>query len=250
MKFVGSIYRITIDRGGSSPCYYVGQSSKGIGRWNQHLNALRRGRHDNIRMLRAFRKYGEQAFNFEIILFCDLNKDIMNFYEQIILNFYIQEFGDRRVVNVMRQCVNTHLGVKRRPETIMAMSLSQKGRPKPPDQVAKMALALTGKKRSLESREAQSKRMKGQPLHPNFIGSGLKSPLRVENIRLALAGKPKIHSQETIEKISKSLTGRVQNKNSNEKRSLTLKGRKHSPEHIANRVASRKRKAEERIGNC
>jgi group I intron endonuclease len=47
--------------------YYVGSSSNVLRRWNRHKNNLNHGRHHNIRLLRAWHKYGEKQFEFEVI---------------------------------------------------------------------------------------------------------------------------------------------------------------------------------------
>lgn len=246
------IYRIQVQRRAAPPAYYFGQSINPIERWSQHLRALRAGRHDNLKMQRAFVKYGESAFSFSIILICTATKEAMTLYEQSILDFYLRALGERRMLNVMRQCVNSHLGVKRRPETIIRMSASQKGRKKTPEQIAKMSAMMTGSKRSAEVRAAQSIRMRSEPLNPNFAAArehALQSPLRLVNLRLALVGRPKVHSVETVQKISRSLIGKKQSESSNAKRSATLAGRKHSPEHIAARVASRRAKGAARMAD-
>lgn len=238
----GAIYRIEISRGDRPSSFYFGQSVNSKERWRQHLRALRAGRHDNTRMQRSFMKYGESAFSFSVILVCEPTTAAMTLYEQAILDFYLTELGDGRIMNVMRQCVNTHLGVKRRPESIERLAAALRGKKKTPAQIEAMAARMRGTKRSIESRDAQSAKMKAAPRHPNSLAAleGARSaPARLEGLRAALVGKPKIHSDETKSKIAASLTGRKQSQELVEKRIGPLRGRKQTKEEIAKRVASR-----------
>lgn len=50
---------------------YVGSSSQLSRRKAEHFRALRRGRHYNAHLQRSFSKYGESAFVFEILEYCD-----------------------------------------------------------------------------------------------------------------------------------------------------------------------------------
>lgn len=66
-EFIG-IYRI-VNRV-SRKCY-VGQSVNVRKRVTYHFNRLRRGVHDNMRLQRAFKKYGEGAFYVEVVAHCE-----------------------------------------------------------------------------------------------------------------------------------------------------------------------------------
>ncbi len=240
---LAGIYRITLRRPGKLDAYYFGQSSWLAERQQQHLRALRAGRHDNSRLQRSFAKYGESSLAFSVVLVCQPVKDILLTYEQSILDFYRVSLGPRRILNVMQECVSTHLGVKRRPETIERMSLSQKGRKKSPEQIEKTAKKLRGIRHSPEACAAKSARMKEGPMTPKRVAAldaARDNPLRLERLREALVGRPKIHSPETIAKISKSLMGLKQTEESKRKKSVALRGRKISPESIAKRTASRR----------
>lgn len=223
------IYRIRIDRGARPPSYYIGQTVDCSEREQQHLRAMRAGRHDNDRMQRSFAKYGESAFQFSMIVIC--GTDVLTIYEQAILDFYLKTYGDAAVLNVMRECVRSHVGVKRRPETIKRMSCSQKGRPKPRDQIAKMAKAMKGKRHSEETREHLSLVHKGMMPHPNSLAAlqaSRNSPIRIANISVGKRASAYVHSELTKAKISASLMGRKQSPEMIEKRIAPLRGRKRS----------------------
>ena len=52
---------------------YIGLSRNIKQRWNEHRSKLRRGKHKNIYLQRAWKNYGEDAFKFYIIETCDSN---------------------------------------------------------------------------------------------------------------------------------------------------------------------------------
>lgn len=53
---------------------YVGQAANIAMRRMQHIRALRRGDHKNIRMQRAFNRDGESAFDFSVIEWCGIEQ--------------------------------------------------------------------------------------------------------------------------------------------------------------------------------
>lgn len=108
------IYRFVITRPNKPPMFYVGQASVLGARGESHFVYLRKGKHHNIRMQRAFDKYGEAAFKFEILLVCELKKEKLSLYEQLILDSYPR----KSLYNLCLECVDSVLGTKNRPETI------------------------------------------------------------------------------------------------------------------------------------
>lgn len=64
--------------------YYVGSSQNIEHRWDQHLQMLRNNQHFNRKFQRAYNKYKEDAFKFQIVLECD--KDRLLIEEQKFLN--------------------------------------------------------------------------------------------------------------------------------------------------------------------
>ena len=210
MASVTGIYRIVVCPIGQPERYYVGQAWDIRERWMQHLRALRAGRHDNIRLQRCFAKYGEAAFRFEQIVACD--KAHLTANEQSIVDIYYTQFGDRRLLNVMRQCVQSHLGVKRSAETRERMSLAQKGRPRRPEVIAKMAITMKGRKVSEEAKAKISASHKAIPRHPNSLAAleaGRASPARIAAISAGKLASNYVHSAETKLKIAAALRARA-----------------------------------------
>ena len=53
---------------------YIGSTVNISKRWNVHIHGLRNNNHGNSKLLRAWRKYGETAFKFEILELCAVVK--------------------------------------------------------------------------------------------------------------------------------------------------------------------------------
>lgn len=67
---------------------YIGQTIQDFEkRWKSHISALNRGNHDNEYLQRSWNKYGEDAFKFKAIHYCD-ELDILNDLEK----YYIKKY--------------------------------------------------------------------------------------------------------------------------------------------------------------
>lgn len=67
---------------------YIGQTIQDFKkRWKSHISALNRGNHDNEYLQRSWNKYGEDAFKFKAIHYCD-ELDILNDLEK----YYIKKY--------------------------------------------------------------------------------------------------------------------------------------------------------------
>jgi len=64
-------------------CYY-GSSKNIYKRWKDHKNQLKLNKHHNIKLQRAWNKYGEKSFIFEIVELCELESLLL--IEQKFLN--------------------------------------------------------------------------------------------------------------------------------------------------------------------
>lgn len=71
---------------------YVGSSAKSLKhRFRTHLSQLRNSKHHSKYMQRAWNKYGEDAFRFEIVIVCRPEDCVM--YEQSVIDLYRPEFN-------------------------------------------------------------------------------------------------------------------------------------------------------------
>lgn len=83
MAFKSGIYEVRNTTNGKR---YVGSAKSLSQRLGAHLKNLRKGKHHNRHLQFAWDKYGEQAFEFKVILYC--NKENLLFYEQRALDTY------------------------------------------------------------------------------------------------------------------------------------------------------------------
>jgi hypothetical protein len=95
------IYKITHLGSGKS---YIGSSNNLRLREQQHFSSLRLGYHRNRYLQRAFDKYGEDDFKFEIIEYCPVEQLVMR--EQ----YWIDNTDD--LYNLRTEVVESNLGVK------------------------------------------------------------------------------------------------------------------------------------------
>ena len=137
---------------------YIGSTKDFKDRWNRHLRQLRRGKHHSKHLQRAYDKYGENSFSFEIIEICAEEQRLER--EQYYLDTLLP-FGDRGY-NESKQatnCVlygedngmygkrgedNPNFGRKKKEETKKKMSMAAKGKKK--TELSKHKLSETRKK--------------------------------------------------------------------------------------------------------
>lgn len=70
---------------------YIGSSYDIKNRWWQHKRQLQQQKHHSFILQRAWNKYGEELFIFEVLLYCD-PQDCLTF-EQIALDCYQPEYN-------------------------------------------------------------------------------------------------------------------------------------------------------------
>ena len=99
---------------------YVGSAVAVNRRWSAHRNLLTKQCHYNLRLQRAYSKYGLNAFDWEIIQFVD-DKTQLIAREQFWMNFFVPKYNGRPIAN-------SPLGTKASAETRAKMSLSAKKR--------------------------------------------------------------------------------------------------------------------------
>ncbi len=110
---------------------YIGSTGNKGGfnkRFSQHLELLRKNKHHSIHLQRAWNKYGEKSFKFEIIEIIDNVLMILD-REQ----FYIDNYKSYDINLGYNICkiAGSSLGIKKTPEQILKMSEFRKGKPIP-----------------------------------------------------------------------------------------------------------------------
>ena len=140
-KSIG-IYRITNLINGKS---YIGKTGMNFGdRWDSHRSLLNSGKHDNPHLQRAWSKYGQQNFEFEIVEKLDNAKDL-NEREM----FWIAEYRS------CDKCYNIHDGGDG--GMMLGKHLSEDTKRKIGE---KNRINMTGRKASVETKRRMSESQK------------------------------------------------------------------------------------------
>lgn len=137
---VAGIYRITCL---STDKFYIGSSQNCRARTTSHLHDLRHNMHSNPKLQRAFNKYGENQFIFEIVEQCTINKLIKR--EQ----FYVDRLNP--FFNIRRECVATQRGVKRSKALLNKLQKYRNLEKKPIIQIDKQSLKIIKEWESITS---------------------------------------------------------------------------------------------------
>lgn len=163
---IGGIYEIINSVNGHS---YVGSSVNIRSRWRSHRNKLMRGEHNNPVLQRAWDKYGEDKFNFRVLLVCEKFETLR--YEQALLNMNNHEYnistdaiapmmgrhsgmlGKTHSDETKRKMSETRTGQKRTPEFCERMKQQNLGRKKSDEAKNNMRNAALGRKASDETKE-------------------------------------------------------------------------------------------------
>jgi len=140
---------------------YVGSAVAVSRRWSAHLCNLRKGSHHCEHLQNAYRKYGSDAFDWEIVQFVE-NKEELIKHEQFWIDFFQPAYNKRKIAN---SCLGVkrsqqsrdnmrkaQLGRKQTPETIAKRTAALKGRPRPPEVRAKISASHVGIRPSAEAR--------------------------------------------------------------------------------------------------
>jgi group I intron endonuclease len=102
---------------------YVGSARNANQRWREHKHSLKKGKHHSSYLQRAWDKYGEQSFTFDIIEEVT-NPEHLIAYEQVYLDYY-KSYETDRGYNICK-VAGSQLGMKHSEETKRKMSESAK----------------------------------------------------------------------------------------------------------------------------
>ncbi len=241
---IGGVYRITVNRPGDRPMFYIGQAKDLKRRWIYHLSALRCKRHRNTHLQHAYAKYGESALSCQTILVCSPHNFCM--YEQAILDSYPQD----QVYNIHKTCVSTRLGVPQSESTRARIGVSNLGKKRTEetkarigaaqawkrtgDGRARMSVAQTGKKLSDETRRRISVAHTGRKMSPESIAKGQAT----RRAQAAIYGKP-MNAMKGKKVSAEALANRAEARAKN----AAIRGYSRSEQAIQNIAAANKRRA-------
>jgi group I intron endonuclease len=140
MENVAYIYSIENKVNGNC---YIGSTVNYKSRWRDHKTTLRHGRHHSFILQKAWNKYGEENFEFKLLLICE-KKDKID-YENCCMK--LQSYNVLRTVRetpIRKNWIRTE-------EVKARMSAGMKKAYENPEFRAKLSAARTGYKQSKES---------------------------------------------------------------------------------------------------
>jgi group I intron endonuclease len=195
------VYKITNNVNGK---VYIGQSINIKNRWKDHIYALNRKDSSCVLLQRAWNKYKQESFSFEILELCtedeldDVEVKYIDIYDAINNGYNIESGGNKNKhlsEETKQKLRESHLGKVASNETRKKMSESRTGEKNP----------MYGQTHSEEARRKISEAKKGKPGYP-------RTDYQKECARLANLGKEV--SEETRKKISEANKGNIpHNKN-------------------------------------
>lgn len=134
---------------------YIGSSSRAKQRWREHRRELRRNKHHNQHLQRAWNKHGDHSFTFEVLEICAVEKliareqywlDTLEPYKRHI-GFNIRQTADHRdcPLETRSKLRAANLGKTHTPEARAKLSALWKGKKHTPETRAKMRASAKGK---------------------------------------------------------------------------------------------------------
>lgn len=163
---------------------YIGSAADFKQRWDLHKRQLNNNSHHSIALQRAWDKYGEGSFKFEILLTCD--KEELLEYEQLHFDEFNPEYNILKVAGSL-------FGYTHRADSLLKMSLAKKGKPS----------TMKDKKHTEESRLKMSESAKANP--QTYWQDKTLSDEHVNKLRVAKLGSKQ--SAETVAKRIAKTTG-------------------------------------------
>lgn len=232
------IYKITNTVNNKS---YIGSSVNIKKRFARHLSYLKNDRHENRYLMRAWEKYGEKVFIFEVLLFCE--KKNLAFFENRAIKQYgaLNSKNGYNCVPAKRKCSggsNSRKMYKRIAEANRGRKhsreakkkISEAGRGRKHTEKTKEKLSIINSNRSQKTRQRISKALKG-----NKLSEECKRKISQTN-------KGRILSEETRARMSEARKGVKRSKEFCLKMSEINKGR--IPSKKTREIWSRQRKGE------
>lgn len=158
------IYKITNMETGD---FYVGSALSISSRWKKHMACLRGNTHINKKLQNSYNKYGNKAFFYSVVEFCEreiLIEREQKFFDSLAPTFNVcKQAGSTLGIKLSEDVKNgiskrmlgkkIRLGAKHSEETKMLLSQTMSGKKN-----------HLGKKHSLETRSLFSKQRKGRSL--------------------------------------------------------------------------------------
>lgn len=205
---------------------YIGSAIKIKERWRRHKKDLRKGKHHSKPLQRAWNKYGEKSFTFEILQEV-INPEHLTAYEQVYLDYY-KSYKNEHGYNLCKTA-GSQLGLQRTKETKQKISKNVSGQKNPffgrkhkEQTIEYLRKINSGKKLSEETKQKIREKLSGQNA-PNY-GKKLSEETKY---KIGKASSERKHTEETKEKMRQKRIGRFHNEETKEKigKSHRLRGK-------------------------
>lgn len=195
---------------------YVGSAARSFaGRWKLHRQQLRKNRHHSCHLQRAWSKYGEAAFEFQVLHRCAPASCLAA--EQVWMNAL--RAADPRFGFNISPTAGSRLGDTQSPETIAKIVEWQKSKVVSDETRARMSAALKGKRKSPEHVEKVAAAHRGRKLTEEH------------RAQISARNRGRKHSEESKAKIAAGNRGKTVSAESRAKISAARKGKPLSEEH-------------------
>ena len=182
---------------------YIGSTGNLYRRKREHFKQLRAGTHHSGHLQNAFNKYGESAFEFRIILICEL--DALLYYEQALMDSRVPVYNVFPAARSSRGYRHTEATLAKlrgrvvSEETRIRQSNARKGRIITTEWRKHLSEAGKGREVSEETRRKISVARKGKRMPP---------PSEETRRKKSDAGRRRRHTEEEKRKISESNKGK------------------------------------------
>lgn len=239
----GGIYKIVNTSNGK---IYIGSSMQLKRRISHHINSLRANRHINPHLQNSWNLYGEDSFDFRVMLFCHKNQ--LLYYEQKLIDKLNPEYNisniagrvewtPERKVEVSRSMMgNTYAaGVKHTEEFKKRLSIRMmgntygKGARRSEKQKEKLSVQFSGKNNAMYGRTGINHPKYGHKCSEETLRKMRESWKKREPIsdevrrKMSESHKGLKPSEETKQKMSKAAKDRMSSKENRDKISESLK---------------------------
>lgn len=232
---LGGIYEILNTVNGKR---YIGSTCGFEKRWRAHRSELRAGKHQGPKLQNAWNKYGERAFQFNIMLLCP--DGCLREREQQYIDVLLPEY------NTASNVVACMLGRKHSLETLRKISLANSGRIRTAQAKEKMSIAHAGVPKSVAHRAAIGAanlgRAHSQEMRDKVSLAQSRNMTPERRARIGDQHRGKILSPTHRAALLAATAGRVKSLEERAKLSAAMKGRVFTPETIMRMSAAAKRR--------
>ena len=180
---------------------YIGSSVELRERRWAHFDSLKKGKHSNAILQKAYDKYGESSLLFRVLIYCD--RDNVLYYEQKCLDELHPEY------NIAKDVQAAMRGLKLSEETKQKIRLSKLGKVASEETRRKMSIARAGHTPAFtvgcrHSEETKQKMSLAHMGNPSNSGKHLSEETK---LKISKWHSNKAVSEETKQKMSEAQSG-------------------------------------------